>query len=127
MRAPLSRRKALNGQRHRTAAQGPTGLWRHNASGKTAQVDVVPAVTSEDMDGLMALARAGGGIVLAPSYCVQVDLMQDRLVNVLPGWHLPVAEGATVQVLTLPHPLASESAQSLVRYVREALAQSPLR
>ena len=71
--------------------------------------------------------RAGGGIVLAPSYCVQVDLMQDRLVNVLPGWHLPVAEGATVQALTLPLSLVSENARSLVRYVREALARSPLR
>ena len=101
-------------------------LWRHIASGKTAQVDVSPVVSSEDMDGLMALARAGGGIVLAPSYCAQVDLLQHRLVNVLPGWHLPVAEGATVQALTLAHPLVSESARTLVRYVHEALAASPL-
>ncbi|MES2958123.1 MAG: LysR substrate-binding domain-containing protein [Pseudomonadota bacterium] len=101
--------------------------WQHGASGKTAQVDVAPVVTSEDMDGLMALARAGAGIVLAPSYCAQVDLMQDRLVDVLPGWHLPVAEGAMLQALTLPQPLASESARSLVRFVREALAASPLR
>jgi DNA-binding transcriptional LysR family regulator len=101
--------------------------WLHAASGRSAQVDVEPVVTSEDMDGLMALARAGGGIVLAPSYCAQVDLMQDRLINVLPGWHLPVAEGSSVQALTLPQPLASESARTLVRYVRDALAASPLR
>ncbi len=102
-------------------------LWRHPGSGKTAQVDVVPVVTSEDMDGLVALARAGGGIVLAPSYCAQVDLAQGRLAEVLPGWHLPVAEGATVQALTLPHPLVSESARSLVRFVSESLANSPMR
>ncbi len=127
---PLAHPRALAAQALLLAAPATDMaplLWRHGASGKSAQVDVVPAVTSEDMDGLMALARAGGGVVLAPSYCVQVDLLQDRLVNVLPGWHLPVAEGATVQALTLPHPLASESARSLVRYVREALAQSPLR
>lgn len=100
-------------------------LWRHRVSGKAAQVDVSPVVTSEDLDGLVALARAGGGVVLAPTYCAQIDLAQGRLVNVLPEWHLPVAEGALVQALTLPHPLASESARSLVRYVREALAENP--
>jgi hypothetical protein len=41
--------------------------------------------------------------------------------QVLPGWHLPLAEGATLQGLTLLHPVASEIARSLLRFVRDAL------
>jgi DNA-binding transcriptional LysR family regulator len=96
-------------------------LWREVDGRKTVRVDVSPVITSEDVDGLVALARAGGGVVLAPHYCVQADLERRSLVDVLPGWHLPVAEGATIQALTLPHPVASEIARSLVRFVREAL------
>ncbi len=97
-------------------------LWRHAASGRSAQVEVTPAVTSEDIDGLIAVACAGGGIVLAPRYSVQADLQQRRLVDILPGWHLPVAEGDAVQALTLAQPTAGETARALVRFVREALA-----
>jgi DNA-binding transcriptional LysR family regulator len=74
------------------------------------------------MDGLIALARAGAGVVLAPRYAVQADLLQGRLTDMLPGWHLPVAEGDHVQALTLAQPLAGESARALVRFVRESLA-----
>jgi DNA-binding transcriptional LysR family regulator len=97
-------------------------LWRHAASGRSARVEVTPAITSEDIDGLVALARAGGGVALAPRYCVQADLAERRLVDVLPGWHLPVAEGDAVHALTLAQPTAGEGARALVRFVREALA-----
>lgn len=97
-------------------------LWRSADDRKTAQLEVSPAVTSEDIDALVALARAGGGVVLAPHYCVQADLERGGLVDVLPGWHLPLAEGAAIQALTLPHPVASEVARQLVRFVRDALA-----
>lgn len=97
-------------------------LWRHKASGRSAQVTVNPAIASEDIDGLIALARAGAGIALAPRYSVQADLAERRLVDVLPGWHLPVAEGDTVQALTLAQPTAGDTARALVRFVREALA-----
>ncbi len=96
-------------------------LWREVDGRKTVRIDLNPVVTSEDVDGLVALARAGGGIVLAPHYCVQADIVRRSLVDVLPGWHLPLAEGATIQALTLPHPVASEIARQLVRFVREAL------
>jgi DNA-binding transcriptional LysR family regulator len=97
-------------------------LWRHAASGRSAQVDVMPSVVSEDMDGLIALARAGAGLVLAPRYAVQADLDQGGLIDMLPGWHLPVAEGDHVQALTLAPAVAGEGARALVRFVRDALA-----
>lgn len=97
-------------------------LWREVHGRKSVPIDVSPVVTSEDFDALVALARAGGGIVLAPHYCVQADIERGLLADVLPGWHLPLAEGAAIQALTLPHPAASESVRRLVRFVREALA-----
>ena len=79
---------------------------------------------SEDMDSLVGLARAGCGVVLAPDYCVAPDVQAGTLVDVLPHWHLPVAEGHTVMALTLPHPLVGEAARALVRFVRQQLQAS---
>lgn len=99
-------------------------LWHEVDGRKSVRVDVNPVITSEDLDALVALARAGGGIVLAPHYGVQADVERGSLVDVLPGWHLPVAEGASIQALTLPHPAVSEIARRLVRFVRDALAEA---
>ena len=95
----------------------------HATQGSAAPVDldVRNATFSEDMDSLVGLCRAGCGVVLAPDYCVAHDLTTGVLRNVLPGWHLPVAEGHEVMALTLPHPLAGEAARGLVRFVRQQL------
>jgi DNA-binding transcriptional LysR family regulator len=94
--------------------------WR-GASGQ-ATVDVVPAVAGSELDTLLAIARAGGGIVFAPDYCVQADLAAGVLIDALPGWTLPVAEGDTVFALTLAPPAVSETARALVRFAAQALA-----
>ncbi len=99
-------------------------VWHKVNGTRTVRVDVHPVITSEDIDALIALARAGGGVVLAPHYSVRTDVESGHLADVLPGWHLPLAEGAAIQALTLPHPAASESARRLVRFVREALADA---
>ncbi len=91
-------------------------------TGVPVDVDVRHATFSEDMDSLVGLSRAGCGVVLAPDYCVANDLESGALRPVLPGWHLPVAEGAAVMALTLPHPLAGEAARGLVRFVRQRLS-----
>lgn len=72
---------------------------------------------SMDMDSLVGLARAGAGVVLAPDYCVTTDLGEGRLVDLMPAWRLPVAEGDAVMALTLARPLAGEAARALVRHV----------
>lgn len=92
-----------------------------DTSASPADADVRRGTFSEDMDSLVGLARAGCGVVLAPDYCVAPDIQAGALVDVLPHWHLPVAEGHTVMALTLPHPLVGEAARALVRFVRQQL------
>ncbi|MFN5166107.1 MAG: hypothetical protein ACK5JG_12285, partial [Pseudomonadota bacterium] len=46
-------------------------------------------------------------------------IARGELVDLLPAWNLPLAEGDTVHALTLPMPEASESARALVRFVSE--------
>lgn len=96
-------------------------LWR-DGSGRSVTIEVAPSTWADDMDSLVALARASGGIVFAPDYCVRADLQSGRLIDLLPGWRLPVAEGDTLQALTLPITTAPRSARELVKFVREACA-----
>ncbi len=100
--------------------------WRA-ANGDTVRLvlDGQACTFSEDMDSLVGLARAGSGVVLAPDYCVTQDLVDGRLVDLLPDWTLPVAEGSAVMALTLPHPLVGEAARTLVRFVRQRLSDGP--
>jgi DNA-binding transcriptional LysR family regulator len=94
-----------------------TLLWRSGKHSKTVQVRGV--VYSEDLDTLIALAMAGSGVVLTMDCSVAQQLDSGLLIDLLPNWHLPLAEGETVQALTLPFPVASESARALVRFVAE--------
>ncbi|HSW08392.1 LysR family transcriptional regulator [Aquabacterium sp.] len=103
------------------AAETVPLLWRDDA-GTTCTVEVAPSTWGDDMDSLVAMARAGGGVVLAPDYCVRADLQAGRLLDLLPGWRLPVAEGDTLQALTMPIATAPRSARELVKFVREACA-----
>jgi DNA-binding transcriptional LysR family regulator len=109
------------------ARESLTLSWRSAQGGETSELafDGRGGTFSEDMDSLVGLARAGSGVVIAPSYCVKGDLATGALVDVLPGWHLPVPEGDAVMALTLPHPLVGEAARSLVRFVRQRLTPIP--
>ncbi|MBI5256634.1 MAG: LysR family transcriptional regulator [Burkholderiales bacterium] len=121
--APLPGPAALARQRCLVlgaAVEGVPLLWHSDQGAPACTVEVAPDTWSDDMDTLVALARAGGGVVFAPDYCVRDDLLAGRLVDVLPGWRLPVAEGDTLQALTLPLATAPRSARELVAYVREA-------
>ncbi|NRF72153.1 LysR family transcriptional regulator [Aquincola sp. S2] len=99
--------------------------WRHDSGGEPVEVAVRPATAGDDIDSLVAMARAGGGIVLAPDYCVQQDLQAGRLIDVLPGWQYPVGDGVCIQALTLPPASAGETARELVKFVREACGAIP--
>jgi DNA-binding transcriptional LysR family regulator len=112
--------------------------WQHE-DGRRADVTLQAMAWGSDLDGLLAVARHGAGVVLAPDYCVErrqqskgpvserdagggaEPLLIHALVDVLPGWRL-LAGLDTVQALTLPMPAGSESARALVRFVRDALA-----
>lgn len=84
-------------------------------------VELQGEVFSEDMDSLIALAVSGCGVVLAPDYCARELLARGQLIDLLPAWQLPIPEGDTVQALTLPLPVCSESARELVRFVADRL------
>jgi DNA-binding transcriptional LysR family regulator len=97
--------------------------WHHDQSGQVEAVTLVPAMVGDDLGTLQAVARGGGGIFFATDFSVQDDLARGLLVAALPDWHLPVAEGRTVQALTLPLAVAPEAARLLAHYVRDALAE----
>ena len=72
-----------------------------------------------DIESLLAMARAGGGVVMAPDFCVPSG---DVLIDLLPGWRLVVTEGEWVQALTLPAPAGSETARAFVAFARAELS-----
>lgn len=106
--------------------------WLHD-DGRREEVALQASAWGSDLDGLIALARHGAGVVVAPDFCIEplhalegmatmvADPMpQARLQNLLPGWRLLVGLD-TVQALTLPLPAGSETARALARFVRDAL------
>lgn len=113
--------------RARCLAFGPLGgsavamTWLHERRGRREDVTVEPAVLSEDLGSLIALACAGGGIVFAPDFGAKAAVAAGRLIDVLPSWRLPVLEGDSVQALTLPLSVAPRAARALVAFVRDAL------
>jgi DNA-binding transcriptional LysR family regulator len=105
--------------------------WQHK-DGRYEDVSLQASAWGSDLDGLIALARHGAGLVIAPDFCVEpIPALQATgatsepnsplLLNVLPGWRLLVGLD-TVQALTLPLPAGSEAARTLVRFVRDTLA-----
>lgn len=105
--------------------------WQH-ADGRREDVALQASAWGSDLDGLIALARHGAGVVIAPDFCIEsvAELMTSAdssdgkttraLNNVLPGWQLLVGLD-TVQALTLPLPAGSDTARALVRFVRDSL------
>jgi molybdate transport repressor ModE-like protein len=98
--------------------------WRRDpgGAGGSERVMLQPALVADDLGTLLAAARAGGGVAFAPDFCAWADLARGELVDALPGWHLPIAEGDTVQALTLPSALRPESAKALIDWLKTHLA-----
>lgn len=91
--------------------------WQHATRGDVI-VQVRPTCCADDFGTLMALARAGNGIVFAPDYCVAEALARGELVDALPGWCFQPAEGNSVVALTLPYDETPHSALELLRMMR---------
>lgn len=99
-----------------------TLAWLHEASGTRESVLLEPAMVGDELGTLQAAARAGGGVYFSPDFAVRDDVERGLLVDALPGWRLPVAEGSQVQALTLPTTVAPQSARELVRFMRNQLS-----
>jgi DNA-binding transcriptional LysR family regulator len=94
--------------------------WR-SETGQARQVCIVPTVVADDLGTLLAIARAGNGVVFAPDFTARADIAAGALVDTLPGWRLLVPEGDAMQALMLPQAETSEAARRLVHFVRDAL------
>lgn len=92
-----------------------------DAADAPVHVEAEGQVYSDDLGSLVGLALAGCGVVLAPDYSVRTLLSSGRLIDLLPGWQLPIPEGDTIQALTLPMPMAPENARAFVRFVAKRL------
>ncbi len=102
--------------------------WHNRSSQVRETVELQPHISADSLEALVALARHGQGVVLAPDFCVQSDLAAGRLHDLLPDWHLPIAEGDCVQALTLPVHTAGANARALVHLVAQRLEHAiPIR
>lgn len=95
--------------------------WQRGA--ERLRVDLMPALVADDLGTLVAMACAGGGVVLAPDFCADAELHAGRLVDPLPGWTVLLSDSDQVQALTLPLALAPPAARELVRFVAAELAR----
>ncbi|MDT8990468.1 LysR substrate-binding domain-containing protein [Curvibacter sp. APW13] len=98
--------------------------WRHRHQNAHTTVELQPHVSADDLESLVALAVHGRGTVLAPDFAVREQLARGTLVDLLPDWELPIAEGNCVQALTLPVHTAGANARALVRLVLQRLAEA---
>ena len=94
---------------------------QRNEASASVNVEAQAHVFSDDLGSLVGLAIAGCGVVLAPDYSVRHLLSSGQLVDLLPNWQLPIPEGDTIQTLTLPLPMAPESARAFVQFVKKRL------
>lgn len=123
---PLARPEDLAQQRclvFGTPLDAQAFTWKRDRGHRSVAVTLEPALVGDDLGTLLAVARAGGGVVFCPDFAVAGDLAAGRLVDVLPGWRLPVPQGDALVALTLPQPTAPESARALVRFAREHIAE----
>ncbi|SHI58814.1 DNA-binding transcriptional regulator, LysR family [Malonomonas rubra DSM 5091] len=67
----------------------PTGdVWKFSSSGTSEGIRINPRLRVNNGDTCRAIALQGLGITVQPSFIVQEDLMQGRLVEILPEWQV---------------------------------------
>lgn len=94
-----------------------TGRWQHE-DGRRVEISTQGLAWGSDIDVFIEMARHGGGLVIAPDFCIPEG---SGLVDRMPGWQMEAGINL-VQALSLPLPAGSENARALIRFVRDALA-----
>jgi DNA-binding transcriptional LysR family regulator len=67
----------------------PEGEWQFTRAGRTVAVKVAGRFAANSSLAVRAAALRGLGIALLPAYCVEDDLADGSLTDVLPGYRLP--------------------------------------
>ena len=63
--------------------------WPLMREGRTEGIEITPRLVVNDLEVLHEAAVAGLGIALLPATRCTGDFQQERLMQLLPGWHLP--------------------------------------
>ncbi len=113
--ADLVRHTCLTDTRH------PGDIWRF--IGPRGEVEVPVSGHLKTDNGLLRRsgARAGAGVLLAPSFLVEEDLASGRLVAILQQYTLP---GASLDVVCPAHRAASPKIRSLITFLGSRLGPS---
>ncbi|MGE0417819.1 MAG: LysR substrate-binding domain-containing protein [Acetobacteraceae bacterium] len=108
----LARHTCLTDMRH------PGDLWHF--TGPRGVVDVPVSGHLKSDNGLLrrSAARAGAGILMAPSFLVEEDLASGRLVEILQDYTPP---GATLDVVCPTHRVASPKVRGLISFLTSRL------
>jgi DNA-binding transcriptional LysR family regulator len=103
--------------------KSPTGIWRLSGPAGARSVRVSGTLASDFGEPLKAAALAGQGISMHPYYMVQDDLLQGRLVPVLPEYAI---ETHDIHAIYSSRHGLTERARRFLTFLREWFRQPPV-
>ncbi|MDB6455107.1 LysR family transcriptional regulator [Falsirhodobacter sp. 20TX0035] len=108
----------LDAHRCLTVGRPAPRIWALQDGTRQADARIHPVLTGTDGETAHAAALAGGGIAMKSVWDVMEDLVEGRLVHVLPGWH---TGGREVRAL-LPSDRRPRLVRRLLKHLRDELA-----
>ena len=96
--------------------------WR-SPTGESHVIPTRPAVQSMDINALIDIARAGGGIVFTPDFAVAEAVASGALVPMLPDWRVRIPFGEEVLALSPPARYSGEKARQFLAFVKQELGR----
>jgi DNA-binding transcriptional LysR family regulator len=103
--------------------KSPTGMWRFHGPGGPQAVRVGGALSADFGEPLHAAALNGHGIAMHPYYMVQDDLLEGRLVAVLPEY---APEQHDIHVIYSNRNSLPERARRFLTFLRDGFRLPPL-
>ncbi|MDB5776937.1 MAG: LysR family transcriptional regulator [Herbaspirillum sp.] len=110
----------------------PDDKWfftRTNANGTVAEqaiVDLQGRFRGDDSETMLALALAGCGIALLPTWIIGPALREGRLIRALPDWEAhPRRQQPSIWVLYPPKKTVSSKVRAFVDFYSTIIAESP--
>jgi DNA-binding transcriptional LysR family regulator len=97
--------------------------WRfERADGHVDTVHVSGTISSSSAEFIHQLVLAGHGVVLAPSFSVGMDIMEERLTALLTDWR---SRALPIHVLYPHRPLLSAKVRTFVDFIAERFGPAP--